>query len=223
MSCCLSGRGALSCSTTTNWCYPRFGRFAPAVRADGRSRNTSMRRASSLRASAMRTSVPWTGPRTPCDGWAGVMASWLASEGRPVDESFKLPSFLRGRRLLPGKRADAPLPGCVILVEEVDTTWSSGAAFNGVERFPGVLYDIDVGTVLVQRPGDPLGGKDLAGRGLHRFSGSRRQSHGVHGPRRRAPAVTQPACSKRRLVASPRRRLCRPPAACSQELKAQQT
>ena len=85
-----------------------------------------------------------------------------------------IPSFLSGRE--PGKPrvreeepADAhwdigPPPWrcpdvdpdeCVILVEAVDTTWSSAAAFDGGERVPGYLNHIDVGIVLVHRPIDP--------------------------------------------------------------------
>ena len=85
-----------------------------------------------------------------------------------------IPSFLLGRdygraRVKAREPADArrdigPPPWrcpdvdpdeCVILVDAVDTTWSSAAAFDGGERVPGYLNHIDVGTVLVHRPIDP--------------------------------------------------------------------
>ncbi|MDE0240909.1 MAG: hypothetical protein OXQ84_12060 [bacterium] len=41
----------------------------------------------------------------------------------------------------------------MILVDAVDTTWSSAAAFDGGERVPDYLSHIDFGTVLLRKPG----------------------------------------------------------------------
>ena len=92
----------------------------------------------------------------------------------PEHLSMTIPSFLLGRepgrsRVNGGEPADSrwdigPPPWrcpdvdpdeCVMLVDAVDTTWSSAAAFDGGERAPGYLNQIDVGTVLVHRPIDP--------------------------------------------------------------------